>query len=90
MGGDEGYKQCAVVASDRALANPQRQIHFQKFKNKKHTLRGVFLFLNGCPRATNHEPIYLVIDWLVEHPQETFAPEDYIRSSGNLILDYKY
>lgn len=45
---------------------------------------------SGCPRATNHEPIYLVIDWLVEHPQETFAPEDYIRSSGNLILDYKY
>ncbi|MBR3253527.1 hypothetical protein IKF85_02320 [Candidatus Saccharibacteria bacterium] len=44
----------------------------------------------GCPRATDYEPIYLIIDWLVENPHETFAPEDYIRSSGNLILDYKY
>ena len=38
----------------------------------------------------DYEPIYLVIDWLINHPNETFAPEGYIRSSGNLILDYKY
>ncbi len=70
-------------------ANPSRGEPLPEENQKNIALRAYFLDF-GCPRATNYEPIYLIIDWLVENPKETFAPEDYIRSSGNLILDYKY
>ena len=92
MAGDEGYKQNAVVEQARPgfgrtpIYGPNP---FSESSQKNIALRAYFSWL-GCPRATSYEPIYLVIDWLVENPKETFAPEDYIRSSGNLILDYKY
>ncbi|MCR4752840.1 MAG: hypothetical protein K5837_00250 [Candidatus Saccharibacteria bacterium] len=52
VAGDEGYKQCAVVASDRALGDPPRGEFYSVIKDKKHTLRGVSLSLmagtSGC------------------------------------------